>query len=48
MQRIEPAEVRCDFLTLAKGGAAIRENTIELGVKESLSQRGIEADTETG
>jgi hypothetical protein len=28
--------------------AAIRENTVELVIKESLSQRGIEADIQTG
>jgi hypothetical protein len=42
------ADVRCDVVIIAKGDAAIRENTVELGIKESLSQRGIEADIETG
>ena len=37
----EGADVRCDVIVLAKGDAAIRENTVELGIKESLAQRGI-------
>ena len=44
----EGADVRCDVVIVAKGDVAIRENTVELGIKESLSQRGIEADIETG
>ena len=44
----EGAEVRCDVIVIAKGDAAIRENTIELGIKESLAQRGIQADIQTG
>jgi hypothetical protein len=44
----EGAEVRCDVVIIAKGEAAIRENTVELGIKESLSQRGIDAKIETG
>jgi len=44
----EGAEVRCDVIVIAKGDAAIRENTIELGIKESLGQRGIQADIQTG
>jgi hypothetical protein len=28
----------------AKGDAAIQENTVELGIRESLDQRGIKAD----
>ena len=44
----EGADVRCDVIVIAKGDAAIRENTIELGVKESLAQRGIQADIQTG
>jgi len=31
-----------------EGDAAIRENTVKLGIKESLSQRDIEADIQTG
>jgi hypothetical protein len=38
----------CDVAVVAKGEAAIRENTIELGIKESLSQRGLKAKIETG
>jgi hypothetical protein len=30
------------------GDAAIRENTVELGIKESLGQRGTDADIQTG
>jgi len=44
----EGAEVICEVVVLAKGEAAIRENTVELVIKESLSQRGIEADIQTG
>ena len=44
----EGADVRCDVVIIAKGDAAIRENTVELGIKESLSQRGIQADIQTG
>jgi hypothetical protein len=44
----EGAEVSCQVVILAKGEAAIRENTVELGIKESLSQRDIEADIKTG
>jgi hypothetical protein len=44
----EGADVRCDVVIVAKGDAAIRENTVELGIKECLSQRGIEADIRTG
>jgi len=44
----EGAEVRCNVVIVAKGDAAIRENTIELGIKESLGQRGIQADIQTG
>ena len=40
--------VRCDVVIIAKGDAAIRENTVELGIKESLGQRGIQADIQTG
>ena len=44
----EGAEVSCQVVILAKSDAAIRENTVELGIKESLSQRDIEADIQTG
>jgi hypothetical protein len=44
----EGAEVSCQVVILAKGDAAIRENTVALGIKESLSQRDIEADIQTG
>jgi len=44
----EGAEIICDVTILAKGESAIRENTIELGIKESLSQRSLDADIETG
>ena len=43
----EGAEVYCQAVILAKGDAAIRENMVELGIKESLSQRDIDADIET-
>jgi hypothetical protein len=44
----EGAEVSCPVVILARGDAAIRENNVELGIKESLSQRDIEADMQTG
>ncbi|MBN1509225.1 MAG: ATP-binding protein [Sedimentisphaerales bacterium] len=44
----EGADIICDVNILAKGESAIRENTIELVIRESLSQRGIDADIETG
>jgi hypothetical protein len=43
----EGADILCDVTIVAKGEAAIRENTIELGIKESLSQRGLKANIET-
>jgi hypothetical protein len=42
------AEPYCQVIVIAQGDAAIRENTVELGIKESLSQRGIKADIQTG
>jgi len=44
----EGAEVHCQVIVIAKGDAAIRENTVELGIKESLGQRDIQADIQTG
>lgn len=44
----EGAELYCQVVIIARGDAAIRENTVELGIKESLSQRGIDADIQTG
>ena len=44
----EGADLTCQVIVLAQGDAAIRENTVELGIKESLSQRGIKADIQTG
>ena len=44
----EGAEVSCQVVVIAKGEATIRENTVELGIKESLSQRDIDADIQTG
>jgi hypothetical protein len=44
----EGADVFCQVIVIAKGDAAIRENTVELGIKESLSQRDILADIQTG
>jgi hypothetical protein len=44
----EGADVHCNLVIIAKGDAAIRENTVELGIKESLSQRGIDAQIQTG
>jgi len=44
----EGADVQCQVVVIAKGDAAIRENTVELGIKESLAQRDIQADIQTG
>jgi predicted AAA+ superfamily ATPase len=44
----EGADVLCDLNILAKGDDMIRENTVELSIKESLSQRGIKADIDAG
>jgi hypothetical protein len=44
----EGAVLYCHVIIIARGEAAIRENTVELGIKESLSQRGIDADIQTG
>jgi len=43
----EGANIICDVVILAKGEDAIKENTVELVIKESLSQRGIDAKIET-
>ena len=43
----EGADIRVDVNIVAKGDAVIRENTVEIGIKESLSQRGIQADVQT-
>ena len=44
----EGADMLCEVIIVAKGECSIRENTVELGIKESLSQRGLKADIETG
>jgi hypothetical protein len=44
----EGAVIYCNVIIVARGEGAIRENTVELGIKESLSQRGIDADIQTG
>jgi hypothetical protein len=44
----EGAEIYCQVIVIAQGDEAIRENTVELGVKESLAQRNIKADIQTG
>jgi len=43
----EGAEILFDVNLVAKSDGAIRENTVELGIKESLSQRGIKAEIDT-
>jgi hypothetical protein len=35
-------------VVIAKGDAAIRENTVELGIKVSLGQRDIQANIQSG
>ncbi len=44
----EGADLHCEVVVIAKGEARIKENTVELGIKESLSQRGIKAEIQTG
>lgn len=44
----EGADLTCQVIVIAQGDAAIRKHTVELGIKESLSQRGIKADIQTG
>jgi hypothetical protein len=44
----EGADLFCQVIVIATGNAAIRENTVELGIKESLSQRGFKAEIQTG
>ena len=44
----EGADIHCQVIVIAQGDGAIRENTVELGIKESLSQRGIKAEIQTG
>jgi hypothetical protein len=44
----EGADLFCQVIVIATGDAAIRENTVELGIKESLSQRGIKSEIQTG
>lgn len=43
----EGADLHCQVIIIAQGDAAIRENTVELGIKESLGQRGIDAEIQT-
>jgi hypothetical protein len=44
----EGAELYCQVIVIAQGDEAIRENTVENVVKESLVQRNIKADIQTG
>jgi hypothetical protein len=44
----EGADLLCDVVIVAQGEAAIRENTVELVIRESLTQRGIAAEIKTG
>jgi hypothetical protein len=43
----EGADILVDVNIVAKAEGAIREDTVEFGIKESLSQRGIDAQVET-
>jgi len=43
----EVAKLYGQFIGIAGGKDAIWENTVELGIRESLSQRGIDADIQT-
>ena len=44
----EGAEIYCQVIVLAQGDGAIRENTVELVIKEALAQRDIKAEIQTG
>jgi hypothetical protein len=44
----EGAEMVCEVTIVAQGDAAIRENTVELVIREALSQRGLKAQIEKG
>jgi predicted AAA+ superfamily ATPase len=44
----EGADILCDVNIVARGDAAIRENTVELVIREALTQRGIRAQIEKG
>jgi hypothetical protein len=44
----EGAEILCDVNILATSDGAIRENTVELVIRESLAQRGIKAEIHKG
>jgi hypothetical protein len=44
----EGPDVHCQVIVFAQSDASIRENTVELVIKESLSQRGIKAEIQTG
>lgn len=43
----EGAEILVEVNTVAKAEGAIRENIVEFGIKESLSQRSIDAQVDT-
>jgi predicted AAA+ superfamily ATPase len=44
----EGADLLCDLNIVAQSDGGIKENTIELVIRESLSQRGIKADIQKG
>ena len=44
----EGADLLCELNIVAQSDGGIRENTVELVIKESLSQRGIKAEIQKG
>jgi hypothetical protein len=44
----EGAEILCDVNIVAQSDGGIKENTVELVIRESLSQRGIKAEIQKG
>jgi hypothetical protein len=44
----EGADLHCEVIVTAQGDGAIRENTVESEIKESLAQCGIDAEIQTG
>lgn len=43
----EGADMMCEVIVATKGDCSIRENTVGLGIKESLIQRGLNSKIET-
>jgi hypothetical protein len=44
----EGADLLCELKIVAQSDGGIRENTVDLVIRESLSQRGIKAEIQKG